>query len=108
MPQTIPLALSHLLPFQLSPLTPSPPLPIPFLPLQLLPAFPDQAPVAPPKGDPPEVGKEAGEDVTPITLPEDLILKPLFLIPLLLVIWTFPPQILPGLVSPSIFFLMIP
>ena len=91
----IPLALFH-------------PLPIPFLPLQPLPAFPDQAPVAPPKGDPPEDGKEAGEDVTPITLPEDLILKPLILIPLLLLIWTFPPQILPGLVSPSIFVLMVP
>ena len=82
MPLAIPLALSHL-PFQLSPLTPSLPLPIPFLPLpsQPLPASPDQAPVAPQKGDPPEAGREAGEDVTPITPPEDLILKPLLLIP---------------------------
>ena len=62
-----PLALFHPLPFQLSPLTPSPPLPIPFIPLQQLPAFPDQAPVVPPKGNTPEDGKEAGEDVTPIT-----------------------------------------
>ena len=104
----IPLALSHLLPFQLSLLAPSLPLPIPFLPLQPLPASPDQVPVAPQKGDPPEVGREAGEDVTPITPPEDLILKPLLLIPLLLLIWTFPPQTLPGLVSPSIFVLMVP
>ena len=108
MPLAIPLALSHPLPFQLSPLTPSLPLPIPFLPLQPLPASPDQVPVASQVGDPPEVGREAGEDVTSITPPEDLILKPLLLIPLLLLIWTFPPQILPGLVSPSIFVLMVP
>ena len=108
MPLAIPLALSHLLPFQLSPLTPSLPLPIPFLPLQPLPASQDQAPVAPQKADPPEFGREAGEDVTPITPPEDLILKPLLLIPLRLLIWAFPPQTLPGLVSPSIFVLMVP
>ena len=71
-------------------------------------AIPDQVPVAPQKGDPTEVGREAGEDVTPITPPEDLILKLLLLIPLLLLIWTFPPQTLPGLVSPSIFVLMVP
>ena len=108
MPLAIPLAPSHLLPFQLFPLTPSLPLLILFLPLQPLPASPDQAPVVPQIGDPPEVGREAGEDVTPITPPEDLILKPLLLIPLLLQIWTFPPQILPGLVSPSIFVLIVP
>ena len=51
--------------------------------------------------------QRAGEDVTLITLPQDLIPKPLLLIPLLLLIWTFPPQILPGLVSPSIFVLMV-
>ena len=108
MPLAILLALSHLLPFQLSPLTPSLPLPIPSLSLQLLPVSPDQVPVVSQNGDPPEVGREAAEDVTPITPPEDLILKPLLLIPLLLLIWTFPPQILPGLVSPSIFVLMVP
>ena len=107
-PLAIPLALSHLLPFQLSPLTPSLPLPIPFLPLQPLLVSPDQVPVVSQKGDPLEVGRETGEDVTPITPPEDLILKPLFLIPLPLLKWTFPPQTLPHLVSPSIFVLMAP
>ena len=68
MPLAIPLALSHLLP------TSSLPLPIPFLPLQPLPASPDQVPVAPQKGNPPEVGREAGEDVTHITPAEDLSL----------------------------------
>ena len=67
MPLAILLALSHLLPFQLSPLMPSLPLSIPFLSLQLLPVSPDQVPVVPQNGDPPEVGREAGEDVTPIT-----------------------------------------
>ena len=85
------LALSHPLPFQLSSLTPSLPLPIPSLALQPIPASPDQVPVAPQIGDSPEVGREAGEDITPITPPEDLILKPLFLIPLPLLIWVFPP-----------------
>ena len=49
-----------------------------------IPVSPDQVPVVPQNGDPPEVGREAGEDVTSIT-----ILKPLLLIPLLLLIWIF-------------------
>ena len=76
-------------------------------PLQPFPALLGQAPVVLPEGDLLEVGKEIGVEVTPTTLPENLILKPMTLIPLLSAIWTFLPQTFLGLVFPDVFVLMV-
>ena len=103
----IPLVPFHSLPSQPFVLILLPPFPILFLFFQPYPTLLGQAPVVLP-GEPLDVGKEAGVEVTSITPPEDLILKHLTLTPLLSALWTFLPQTFLGLVFPGILVLMVP